>query len=131
MGGCGADRGAPTPSGPSGSLGVVSQTAADRTVAALCDMLAMSADREALTSVFENRAHEELHVIAAATQERERAAAGAMLVAKERVEADLARAKLPDAWRGDTAELLRRTRTSLAAIGLRAAACPAAATSGA
>jgi hypothetical protein len=124
---CGASRSGhgARPSGPSGSLGVVTQPAADRAMDALCSMLARGADRAALAEVFEDRAHEELHVIAAATQERDRAAAGSMLVAKERVEADLAEAPLPDAWRDDTVTLLRRTRDALVAIGLRSASCAA------
>jgi hypothetical protein len=116
---------AATPPGPSGSLGVVTQPAVDRAVRALCSMLSGGSDRAGLTDAFENRAHEELHVIAAATQERDRTAAGAMLVAKERVEADLAEPSLPRGWRDDDVTLLRRTQDALVAIGLGAPACDA------
>ncbi len=98
--------------------------AADRAVGALCSMLALDPpDRARLTSLFEDRAHEELHVIAAATQERDRAAAGRLLVAKERVESDLAQAEPPPSTPDDARTLLQRTREALVAIGLRAPAC--------
>lgn len=122
-GGSGGDGSAP--SGPSGSLGVVTQPAADRAVSALCTMLTTSQDRERLTALFEDQAHQELHVIAAATQERDRTAAGAMLLAKERVEADLAQRELPASMHDDTVALMRRTQDALVAIGLDAPACGA------
>jgi hypothetical protein len=110
---------------PSGSLGPVTQGAADGAAAALCSMLAGAPERARLNAIFEDRAHEELHVIAAAAQPRSAASAGALLVAMERVEADLARAELPPSIRTDARTLLRRTQDALLAIGLQARACEA------
>ncbi|HXF73861.1 MAG TPA: hypothetical protein VNO79_14785, partial [Actinomycetota bacterium] len=70
-----------------------------------------------------DRAHEELHVLAAAAERVDRGAAAALLLAKERVEADLEPggplARLP----GDAAALLRAARAALRAVGLPAPPC--------
>ncbi|HEX9124383.1 MAG TPA: hypothetical protein VF984_13670, partial [Actinomycetota bacterium] len=56
---------------PSGSLGVVEPSAVRTAVEGICEMAAKdAADRTAANSVFYDRVHEELHVIAAAVQPR-------------------------------------------------------------
>lgn len=114
------------PTGPSGSVGVVTVEAAGAAVRGLCEIHSeLSSDLEAANAAFFNEAHEELHVIAAATEVVDRAAAGRLLVAKERVESDLARSHLPDSFVPDVAELIGATLAALEAIDVDVPACPA------
>lgn len=116
----------PSPTGPSGSLGVVTEEAARAAVRGLCEMQGeRSSDLEAANAAFFNESHEELHVIAAATEVVDRAAAGRLLVTKERVESDLARSHLPDSFVPDVAELIGATLAALEAIDVDVPACPA------
>jgi hypothetical protein len=82
-------------------------------------------DESEAEATFLDRSHETLHVIAAATELRDRAAAADLLEAKQRVEVDLAGAELPSGFGSDVRALLEATRAALEAIGLDAPACPA------
>jgi len=120
---CGSD-GEMGPASPSGALGAVSQEAADRAVSGLCEIRTTHAkDRDAANRVFYDRSHEELHVIAAATQDEDPAVAGRLLQAKERVEADLAPKRLPGGFVRDLDALIAATRETLGTIGLEAPRC--------
>jgi len=123
---CGSDGGGngnpSTP--PSGALGPVTAVAATGAVRGLCD-LRTATDRAEAEATFLDRSHETLHVIAAATEARDRAAAADLLEAKQRVEADLAGADLPPDFAADVGALIQATRAALEAIGLDAPACPA------
>ena len=109
---------------PSGALGPVTAEAAAETVRGLCD-LESAMDRAEAEATFLDRSHETLHVIAAATEVRDRSAAAELLEAKQRVEADLAGADLPPDFDADVETLIQATRAALEAIGLDAPACPA------
>jgi hypothetical protein len=123
---CGSDGGAnQDPSvAPSGALGLVTAEAAATSVRGLCD-LRTETDRAEAEATFLDRSHETLHVIAAATEERDRNAAADLLEAKQRVEADLAGADLPPDFAADVGALIEATRAALEAIGLNAPTCPA------
>jgi hypothetical protein len=107
---------------PSGALGPVSQEAADRAVGGLCEIVGAT-DLEAANATFQDRAHQTLHTVAAAAEQGDRAAAAALLQAKQRVEADLTEAALPVGFGDDVEALLASLRAALGAIGLDAATC--------
>lgn len=121
---CGGDTG-DEPSPPtSGSLGAVTKAAADEAILGLCE-LAGAPDRDSADAIFLDRSHQTLHVIAAATEVVDRAAAGDLLAAKQQVEADLAASALRDAFAAHVEALLEATRAALGVIGLDAPPCPA------
>lgn len=120
-GGYGGDASTPSPL-PSGSLGVVTPDSAAAAVQGLCDVRD-APDAPAANAAFYDRTHQELHVIAAATEERDRQAAGALLEAMQRVEADLERPLLPGGFSADVEALAGATRGALDAIGLDVPAC--------
>jgi len=109
---------------PSGALGPVTAEAATGAVRGLCD-LASAAGRAEAEATFLDRSHETLHVIAAATEVRDREAAAGLLETKQRVEADLAETELPPDFAADVEALIEATRAAIDAIGLEAPACPA------
>lgn len=123
---CGSDGGGnEDPSrAPSGALGTVTAEAAAEAARGLCE-LGSATDRAEAEATFLDRSHETLHVIAAATEERDRNAAADLLEAKQRVEADLAGADLPPDFAADVGALIEATRSALEAIGLDAPVCPA------
>jgi hypothetical protein len=124
---CGSKGGArdtPTPSGPSGSLGVVTAAEASAAVRGICTMeTTTTSDPDTANAIFYDEVHEELHVIAAATQVKDRVAAGNLLQAKEKVEAELLGHPLPDAFPADVKTLEEATRAALDAIGVTAPPC--------
>jgi hypothetical protein len=107
---------------PSGSLGVVTQTAADEAVLGLCDLRDETDIAEA-NATFIDRSHQTLHVIAAAAEEVDRIASSALLEAKQRVEADLGGAELPPGFAVDIRFLLQAVRAAIDVIGLEPAGC--------
>lgn len=107
---------------PSGSLGPVRPGEAAAAVEGLCGV-AGSTDLQAASSAFYDRTHGELHVVAAAAEERDRAAAGRLLETIQVVEADLAGAALPVDFAKDVNALLGATRDALTELGLSAPAC--------
>jgi hypothetical protein len=121
---CGGTAARQTPSPlPSGPLGVVAPDAVARAMTALCD-IERSAGIDA-RATFYDRAHQTLHVIAAATGRVDRGAEAALLVAKQRVEAELEREPPdPETFADDVAVLYVATSDALRAIGLDAPACP-------
>jgi hypothetical protein len=123
---CGSDGGASDDPSipPSGALGPVTAEAAATSLRGLCDLRTQTELAEA-EATFLDRSHETLHVIAAATEERDRDAAADLLEAKQRVEADLAGADLPPGFAADVGALIEATRAALGAIGLDAPSCPA------
>ena len=124
---CGAKEGASgtsTPSGPSGAQGVVTLADASAAVQALCTMRTTPiSDPDAANGIFYDTVHEELHVIASATQEKDRAAAGDLLQAKQKMESDLLEHPLPVSYPADAKALAQATRAALASIGLSVPAC--------
>jgi hypothetical protein len=112
----------PVPSGPSGSLGVVTAAAGAETVAALCDLRDTTA-RDAANATFFDRAHQHLHVLAAATENVDRVPAAGVLESMQVVEADLLSDRLPAGFGDHVEALLTATRTALEADGLPAPGC--------
>jgi hypothetical protein len=94
---------------PSGAFDAVAPEAAREAVLGLCDLAVMSDAREA-RAMFLDRSHATLHVIAAAAVAEDRASATALLEAKQRVEAALARNTLPPRFRRDVETLIDATR---------------------
>ena len=117
-----AGGGGVTEPAPSGALGPVSQDAADEAVLGLCAIVE-AVDVGSASAEFQDRSHQTLHVIAAAADVADRDAAATLLEAKQRVEADLSRARLPEDFAGDVEALLEATRGALDAIGLEPAPC--------
>jgi hypothetical protein len=109
---------------PSGSLGVVTQRDADVAMRGLCEVRAVGAsDRDQANALFYDRSHQELHVIAAAAEVRDRPAAGRLLQAMQRVEADLRGHRLPATFGADVEALIAASANALAAMGLTAPSC--------
>ncbi len=110
---------------PSGLLGVVTQDAANRAVRGLCEMEGTFAnDLHGANAVFYDQTHQELHVIAAAAELHDRPAAGGLLRAKEKVEADLRSPPVSaQTFSEDVRALLTATRDALHAIGLTTPVC--------
>lgn len=120
-GGSGGDASTPSPL-PSGSLGVVTPVAAAAVLQGLCGVRD-APDAPAANAIFYDRTHQELHVIAAATEEQARSAAATLLEAMQRVEAELERPLLPAAFSADVESLVGATRAALSSIGLDAPGC--------
>jgi hypothetical protein len=118
----GSDQVTTPPVLPSGSLGVVTAEAADAAVQGLCDVRD-APTAPAASATFYDRTHQELHVIAAATEERDRAKAASLLEAMQRVEAELEQPLLPAGFSADVETLVGATRGALASIGLDAPGC--------
>jgi broad specificity phosphatase PhoE len=122
---CAASEPSLTEPAPSGSLGVVTVEAARRAVSALCEIAAQEGtDRDAANASFYDRAHQTLHVIAAAVEVRDRAAAAALQQDKGVVEEDLARERLPRSFADDVRTLVSGTRDALARVGIDVPPCP-------
>jgi hypothetical protein len=120
----GGGGGSPTPNDPSGALGVVTLADATAAVRGLCTMRTMPiSNPDAANGIFYDTVHEELHIIAAATQVKDRAAAGDLLQAKEKMESDLLEHPLPSSYPADAKALAQATRAALASIGLSVPAC--------
>jgi hypothetical protein len=119
-GGRDAPTGAPP---PSGSLGVVAVADARLAIAALCRIAGDDVEGDAARSTFYDHAHETLHVIAAAVELRDRAAAAALYREKAVVEDDLRRPRPPRSFRRDVERLIDATRRALARVGIDAPPC--------
>jgi hypothetical protein len=102
----------------------VTPGAAERSVLGLCAIVNETDLAEAYTTFFD-QSHATLHVIAGATDVVDRPAAGTLLEAKQRVEADLAGRELQESFGADVERLIAATRGALESIGLDAPACPA------
>ncbi len=127
LGACGGYGGGPdhvsTPSAlPSGSLGVVTAEAAAAAVQGLCDMRG-AAEASAAKATFYDLTHDQLHVIAAATEEQDRPATASLLEAMQRVEAELEHPPFSGGFSADVDALVGTTLAALGAIGLDAPAC--------
>ena len=109
---------------PSGSLGPVTAEAADEAILGLCALVGET-DPEAAEATFVDRSHRTLHVIAAAAEAEDRAAAGRLLEAKQVVEADLQEDDLPAGFPADVEALLEAANAALATIGLESTGCEA------
>lgn len=120
-GGGGAQSG-PTASGPSGSLGVITAAAAAQAMDAMCE-LRNATDRDQANALFFDRAHQTLHVLAAATEIVDRVPAAGLLEAMQGVETDLRADALPESFAADVAGLLDATRRTLWTVDLPAPAC--------
>ncbi len=110
---------------PSGALGVVTQEDAQAAVDGLCRMRGLQPNQlDQANGIFYDRVHEELHVIAAATEKDDRVASANLLVAKEQMESDL-RAKdvLPESYGTDVDTLTRATLAALRAVVLPVKGC--------
>jgi hypothetical protein len=122
---CAASEPSVTAPAPSGSLGVVTVEDARSAVSALCEIAAHEGtDRDAANAAFYDRAHQTLHVIAAAVEVRDRAAAAALQQDKGIVEEDLARERLPRSFADDVMVLVSGTRDALARVGIDLPPCP-------
>lgn len=104
--------------------GPVSEAAAERAVAGLCEILDAT-DRDAAEATFQDRTHQTLHDLAAAAEAIDRSAAADLLTTKQRVEADLAEPALPEGFGADVDALLAATRAAFEVIGVEAPDCPA------
>jgi hypothetical protein len=122
--GCGGEaaRSTTVPSGPSGSLGIVTPDAAAEALGAMCEMRGAT-ERDEANALFFDRAHQTLHVLAAATEETDRVPAAGLLETMQAVEADLRSDSLPETFSDDVANLLDATRRALGTVGLPAPGC--------
>jgi hypothetical protein len=106
--------------------GGIAQQRADDTMTALCDIAEGRVTAfDEVRARFQNRAHETLHHIAGEAQERDPAAAAALLEAKSLVEEDLEQDEAPAALADHAAALAEATAAAIRVIGLDAGACSA------
>jgi hypothetical protein len=117
-----ACSGSSDPGPTTAPTGPVASTDADRAVSALCE-LAGETDPAAANALFQDRAHQTLHAVAAEAERVDRAASAALLETKQRVEADLAEPDLPPGFADDVETLLVALRAALETIGLPAPEC--------
>jgi hypothetical protein len=120
--GSGTPGASPAPSGPSGSLGVMTADAGTQALTALCELRSVT-DRDQANAMFFDQAHQTLHVLAAATEPVDRVPAAGLLEAKQVVEADLLADTLPETFADDVGALLVATRGALEAVDLPAPGC--------
>jgi hypothetical protein len=96
-----------------------------RVVPALCDATrAAGRDVPEARAIFEDRAHQDLHALAAHAQAQDRAAAGRLLEAKNVVEQDI---QFPRRWghlAGNLVALTETTRATLTVLAVPAPTCP-------
>ena len=95
-------------------------------VAGMCEAseAARSGDVEEARTIFIDRAHIPLHVIAAAVEDDDRRQAAAVLEAKERVETTITKDDAdPEQLAGDIDELNGATTVALATLGITSSAC--------
>lgn len=121
---CGGDTtgASPAPSGPSGSLGVMTADAGTQALTALCELRSVT-DLDQANALFFDHAHLTLHVLAAATEPVDRVPAAGLLEAKQVVEADLLADTLPVTFADDVGALLVATRGALETVDLPAPGC--------
>jgi hypothetical protein len=117
-----AARSDTAPSGPSGSLGVITAGLAAEALGAICEMRGAT-DRDEANALFFDRAHQTLHVLAAATEVTDRAPAAELLETMQAVEGDLQGDGLPETFSSDVANLLDATRGALGTVSLPAPPC--------
>jgi hypothetical protein len=103
-------------------MGVMTAEAGTAAIAALCDLHG-AADRDTANATFFDRAHANLHLLAAATETVDRVPAAGLFEAKQAVEADLQSDALPPSFREDVEDLLTASRTALEALDLPAPDC--------
>lgn len=123
---CGStgDGGGSGVGGGGGGMSVVPQEVATSTVLALCDARGAAAiDPASAAEPFLDRAHDALHVIAAALAPTAPGASGAILEATSLVEGDLMASPPGPALLPDLDALLAATRNGVEALGLTAPAC--------
>jgi hypothetical protein len=94
-------------------------------VEGLCLAQAAAADRDVdqARRMFQDRAHSPLHEIAADVGAKDRGAEGDLLVAMQRVEADLSPAGEGETLDEDLGDLIQATTTALDELGIPAASC--------
>ncbi|MEW6059130.1 MAG: hypothetical protein AB1551_03135 [Actinomycetota bacterium] len=120
----GEDAETPTPSGPSGALGVVTRQAANAVVQGLCVMRSTYAnDLEQANAVYYERVNDDLRVIVAAAEIRDQSVVAVLLQARERVKRDLTSLQAPEGFADDVGALLSATRDALEVIGLPTPGC--------
>ena len=102
----------------------VPQEQADEAMTALCDIAEGRVTAfEQVRAAFNDRAHETLHHVAAATQEEDPAKAAALLEAKSVVETDLGRDEAPIRVAEHVTALATATAAAIRAIGLEGEPC--------
>jgi hypothetical protein len=126
LAGCLAGCGPAPPPDPLADAGTPpSPQALVRVVPALCEATrAAGRDVPEARAIFEDRAHQDLHALAAHAQRRDRATAGRLLEAKNVVEQDI---QFPARWgdlAGNLGTLTETTRATLATLSVAAPPCP-------
>ncbi len=93
--------------------------------AGLCAAAAQApSDKAAAERTFQGRSHDGLHLIARGLQDRDRAAAAALLEAKSKVEADFSGSTPGPQVAADLRQLAEVTRASLAQYSVTVDSCP-------
>lgn len=91
---------------------------------ALCTVAAQArTDATTASDTFTNDAHEALHIVAGAVADTNRAVAGRMLIAKERVEADFEHTTAPNVIVRDVARLILAVQRAAPIVGVTAPRC--------
>jgi hypothetical protein len=120
-GACASDGDPPAPTAP-GSTSSLSPGAVTEALAALCD-LASDPTVDAARATFYDRAHVTLHAIAAAAAAEDAGSDAELLIAKQRIEAQLEEGELAPGFVDDVLALRAATAETLEVIGVPAPAC--------
>ena len=123
---CGGGGGGPTPTpqpAVTGSGGTFTAGDATTVVSGVCDMQDLQIGLDRANTIFFERVHEHLHVLAAAVEPIDRNVSADLFEAKERVELDLAEDPLPASYSGDVKSLLGAVGAALDTAGLPSHGC--------
>ena len=94
-------------------------------MAGLCNARDRAAlDRSAAKAIFFDESHDRLHDIAAALERIDRSASSDLLVAKQRIEADVTAPTPSPSLAGDLDHLAALTHESLTRLGVTSVPCP-------
>ena len=123
---CGGYGGGPTPSpqpAVSGSGGTFTASDASAVVSGVCELQDPQIGLDRANTIFFERVHEHLHVLAAAVEPIDRNVSADLFEAKEKVELDLAEDALPASYSGDVKSLLGAVGAALDDAGLPSRGC--------
>ena len=105
------------------TLGPFAASDAAAVIPGLCELSAPEVTVDGANTIFFERVHSRLHVLAAAVEPIDRSVSGALFEAKEKVEVDLARDALPASYPDDVTGLLEAVAAALGAAGLPSTRC--------
>lgn len=106
-----------------GTLGPFAASDAAATIAGLCELQDPQVTLDRANTIFFEKIHSRLHVLAAAVEPIDRSVSGSLFEAKQKVELDLAENAFPASYPEDATSLLEAVVAALDATGLPSTGC--------